>query len=73
VRLVSPIGGAPDVGGNLSTSFSNVERLAAHPRFVCFFVEKSFINWRFFPLVKINSRISDTLTTTWIFKLGLPT
>jgi hypothetical protein len=30
VKLVSPIGGAPGGSGNLSTSLSNVARLAAH-------------------------------------------
>jgi hypothetical protein len=37
VRRVSPIGG--DTGGseNLSTSLSNVARLAAHPKFVWVF------------------------------------
>jgi hypothetical protein len=37
VRLVSPIGGAPGGSGNLSTSLSNVARLAAHPKFVWVF------------------------------------
>jgi hypothetical protein len=37
VRLVSPIGG--DTGGsrNLSTSLSNLAKLAAHPKFVWVF------------------------------------
>jgi hypothetical protein len=37
VRLVSPIGGAPGGSGNLSTSLSNVAKLAAHPKFVWVF------------------------------------
>jgi hypothetical protein len=37
VRLVSPIGGATGGSGNLSTSLSNVARLAAHPKFVWVF------------------------------------
>jgi hypothetical protein len=37
VRLVSPIGGAAGGSGNLSTSLSNVARLAAHPKFVWVF------------------------------------
>jgi hypothetical protein len=32
VRLVSSIGGVPGGSGNLSTSLSNVARLAAHPK-----------------------------------------
>jgi hypothetical protein len=38
VRLVSLIGGAPGGSGNLSTSLSNVARLAAHPKFVWVFI-----------------------------------
>jgi hypothetical protein len=34
VRLVLPIGGAPGGSGNLSTSLSNLARLAAHLKFV---------------------------------------
>jgi hypothetical protein len=30
-------------------------------------IEKSFINWRVLPLVKINTRISDTPVFTWEF------
>jgi hypothetical protein len=37
VRLVSPIGGAASGSGNLSTSLSNVAKLAAHPKFVWVF------------------------------------
>jgi hypothetical protein len=37
VRLVLPIGGAAGDSGNLSTSLSNVVRLAAHPKFVSVF------------------------------------
>jgi hypothetical protein len=37
VRLISPIGGATCGSGNLSTSLSNVARLAAHPKFVWVF------------------------------------
>jgi hypothetical protein len=37
VRLVSPIGSAAGGSGNLSTSLSNVARLAAHPKFVWVF------------------------------------
>jgi hypothetical protein len=37
VGLVSPLGGAPGGSGNLSTSLSNVARLAAHPKFVWVF------------------------------------
>jgi hypothetical protein len=37
MRLVSPIGGAPGGSGNLSTSLSNVARLAAHSKFVWVF------------------------------------
>jgi hypothetical protein len=37
VRLVSPIGGAPGGSGNLSTSLSNVAKLAAHLKFVWVF------------------------------------
>jgi hypothetical protein len=34
---ISPIGGATGSSGNLSTSLSNVARLAAHPKFVWVF------------------------------------
>jgi hypothetical protein len=37
VRLVSPIGGAPDGSGNLPSSLSKVARLAARPQFVWIF------------------------------------
>jgi hypothetical protein len=37
VRLVLPVGGATGGSGNLSTSLSNVARLAAHPQFVWVF------------------------------------
>jgi hypothetical protein len=37
VRLASPIGGATDGSGNLSTSLSNVAKQAAHPKFVWVF------------------------------------
>jgi hypothetical protein len=37
VKLVSPIGGAPGGSENLSTSLSNVTRLAADPKFVWVF------------------------------------
>jgi hypothetical protein len=37
VRLVSPIGGDTGGSGNLSTSLSNVARLAAHPKFLWVF------------------------------------
>jgi hypothetical protein len=37
VRLVSPIGSAAGGNGNLSTSLSNVVKLAAHPKFVWIF------------------------------------
>jgi glycerol-3-phosphate dehydrogenase len=37
VKLVSPIGSAVGGSGNLSTSLSNVARLAAHPKFVWVF------------------------------------
>jgi hypothetical protein len=37
VRLVSSIGGDTGGSGNLSTSLSNVARLAAHPKFVWVF------------------------------------
>jgi hypothetical protein len=37
MRLVSPIGGATGASGNLSTSLSNVARLAAHPKSVWVF------------------------------------
>jgi hypothetical protein len=37
VRLESPIGGATGGSGNLSTSLSNVARLAAHLKFVWVF------------------------------------
>jgi hypothetical protein len=37
VRLVSPIGDATGGSGNLSTSLSNVARLAAYPKFVWVF------------------------------------
>jgi hypothetical protein len=34
VRLASPIGSAAGGSGNLSTSLSNVAKLAAHPKFM---------------------------------------
>jgi hypothetical protein len=37
VRLVSPVGGDNGDSGNLSTSLSNVARLAAYPKFVWVF------------------------------------
>jgi hypothetical protein len=37
VRLVSPTGGITGGSGNLSTSFSDVATLAAHPKFVWVF------------------------------------
>jgi hypothetical protein len=37
MRLVSPIGSAAGGSGNLSTSLSNVAKLAAHAKFVCTF------------------------------------
>jgi hypothetical protein len=37
VRLVLPVGGATGGSGNMSTSLSNVARLAAHPQFVWVF------------------------------------
>jgi hypothetical protein len=37
VRLASPIGSAADGSVNLSTSLSNVAKLAAHPKFVWVF------------------------------------
>jgi hypothetical protein len=37
VRLVSPVGRATGSSGNLSTSLSDVARLAAHPKFVWVF------------------------------------
>jgi hypothetical protein len=37
VRLVLPIDGDTGGSGNLSTSLSNVARLAAHPKFVWVF------------------------------------
>jgi hypothetical protein len=37
VRLASPIGSAAGGSLNLSTSLSNVAKLAAHPKFVCIF------------------------------------
>jgi hypothetical protein len=40
VILVSPIGGAPGGSGNLSTSLSNVAKLAAHPKFAWVFNAK---------------------------------
>jgi hypothetical protein len=40
VRLVWPIGGDTGGSGNLSTSLSNVARLAAHPKFVWVFNAK---------------------------------
>jgi hypothetical protein len=36
-EIVSPIGGATGGSGNLSTSLSNVARVAAHPKFVWVF------------------------------------
>jgi hypothetical protein len=37
VRLASPIGSAAGGSVNLSTSLSNVAKLAAHPKFMGFF------------------------------------
>jgi hypothetical protein len=37
VKLASPIGSAAGGGVNLSTSLSNVAKLAAHPKFVWVF------------------------------------
>jgi hypothetical protein len=37
VRLVSPIGSAAGGNGNLSSSLSNVAKLAAYPKFVWVF------------------------------------
>jgi hypothetical protein len=37
VRLVSPLGSAAGSSVNLSTSLSNVAKLAAHPKFVWVF------------------------------------
>jgi hypothetical protein len=36
-EIVSPIGSGAGGSGNLSTSLSNVTRLAAHPKFVSVF------------------------------------
>jgi hypothetical protein len=35
--MITPIGGAPGGSGNLSTSLSNLAKLAAHPTFVWVF------------------------------------
>jgi hypothetical protein len=65
VRLIPPIGGATGGSGNLSTSLSNVAKLAAHPKFAWVF-NANYDGTIIYNALYITTRDSDQIVNYFI-------